>query len=67
MFYVTVQASEAKQLKLSGSGRDEKIAALKSSGWSVVADRDAIYKELVFKNFNEVIYCENYNLACLWQ
>ena len=41
-------------MKLSGSVREERIASLKSAGWNLVADRDAIYKELIFKDFNEV-------------
>lgn len=46
-------ASEAKRAKLSSDERDGIIAKLKGSGWSLVADRDAIYKEFLFKDFNE--------------
>src|SRR5256714_15551518 len=37
--------------KLSGEAR--KAALAKLSGWSEVADRDAITKKFVFKDFNE--------------
>lgn len=33
--------------------RVELLQPLLSSGWSMVTDRDAIYKEFMFKNFNE--------------
>lgn len=33
--------------------RAELLQPLLSSGWSMVTDRDAIYKEFLFKNFNE--------------
>lgn len=33
--------------------RAELLQPLISSGWSMVTDRDAIYKEFLFKNFNE--------------
>lgn len=43
----------AKRSKLSEDDRKELIDPLKESGWSVVKDRDAIYKEFLFKDFNE--------------
>ncbi|XP_070547763.1 pterin-4-alpha-carbinolamine dehydratase-like [Ptychodera flava] len=46
-------ASEAKRIKLSGDDRVTKLADLKSAGWSEVDGRDAIYKEYLFKNFNQ--------------
>ena len=48
------QASDPKQLKLAGSVRDERLTALKATGWTEVDGRDAIYKEIMFKDFNEV-------------
>ncbi|XP_045209523.1 pterin-4-alpha-carbinolamine dehydratase-like [Mercenaria mercenaria] len=46
-------ASDAKRLKLSDEERTSKLGPLKSSGWTMVDGRDAIYKEFLFKNFNE--------------
>lgn len=39
---------------LTAEERDEKLNPLLASGWTTVDGRDAIYKEFVFKNFNEV-------------
>jgi len=34
---------------------------LKQAGWAEVDGRDAIYKEFVFKNFNQVLFLrQNY-------
>lgn len=41
------------QSKLDGPERAELLPPLFSSGWSLVKDRDAIYKEFLFKDFNE--------------
>ncbi|CRL02447.1 CLUMA_CG015085, isoform A [Clunio marinus] len=46
-------SEKAKMTKLSETERTEILKPLLSSGWSVVDDRDAIYKEFIFKNFNE--------------
>lgn len=46
-------ASEAKRSKLSGEERTSMMAPLKSAGWTDVDGRDAIYKEFLFKDFNE--------------
>ncbi|XP_019390652.1 PREDICTED: pterin-4-alpha-carbinolamine dehydratase 2 isoform X2 [Crocodylus porosus] len=34
--------------------RNQVLLDLKSSGWSELGERDAIYKEFNFKNFNQV-------------
>lgn len=34
------------------------LASLFDEGWTAVNGRDAIYKEFVFKDFNEVNFCE---------
>ncbi|CAD5119738.1 DgyrCDS8334 [Dimorphilus gyrociliatus] len=39
--------------KLEGSERTQFLDELKSRGWTTVANRDAIYKEFTFENFNE--------------
>ncbi|EFN68806.1 Pterin-4-alpha-carbinolamine dehydratase 2 [Camponotus floridanus] len=39
--------------KLTPEEREQNLNPLLSSGWTVQSDRDAIYKEFVFKNFNE--------------
>ena len=49
-----LQASEAKKVKLSGEERETKLATLKAAGWTETDGRDAIYKEYLFKNFNQV-------------
>lgn len=41
------------QSKLTPEEREQKLAPLLSSGWTVQAKRDAIYKEFAFTNFNE--------------
>lgn len=43
----------AKRSKLSEGDRKELIDPLKEAGWSIVENRDAIYKEFLFKDFNE--------------
>lgn len=49
-----LKASDAKRMKLSEEERKTKLSPLLSSGWAKVDNRDAIYKEFVFKNFIEV-------------
>ncbi|GJQ66595.1 Pcd [Trypoxylus dichotomus] len=39
--------------KLTAEQRKEKLDPLLVQGWSMVNNRDAIYKEFLFKNFNE--------------
>ncbi|XP_070158385.1 probable pterin-4-alpha-carbinolamine dehydratase [Polyergus mexicanus] len=39
--------------KLTPEEREQNLNPLLSSGWTIQSDRDAIYKEFVFKNFNE--------------
>ncbi|KAJ1529490.1 hypothetical protein ONE63_006263 [Megalurothrips usitatus] len=39
--------------KLSAEDRQTKLQPLLDNGWSVVENRDAIYKEFLFKDFNE--------------
>lgn len=41
--------------KLTAEQRKDKLDPLLAKGWSMVENRDAIYKEFLFKNFNEVI------------
>ncbi|XP_071557907.1 probable pterin-4-alpha-carbinolamine dehydratase [Temnothorax nylanderi] len=43
----------AKMSKLTPEEREQNLSPLLSTGWTVQANRDAIYKEFVFKNFNE--------------
>ncbi|KAL6264945.1 hypothetical protein P5V15_005041 [Pogonomyrmex californicus] len=44
---------KAKMSKLTPEEREQNLSPLLSTGWTVQANRDAIYKEFVFKNFNE--------------
>lgn len=46
-------ASEAKRARLTAEEKESKLASLKQAGWTEVEGRDAIYKEFLFKNFNE--------------
>lgn len=46
--------------KLNEQERSEQLTPLLNSGWTMVNGRDAIYKEYVFKNFNEV-FCAHFS------
>ncbi|KAG5312742.1 PHS2 dehydratase, partial [Acromyrmex insinuator] len=46
-------SKKTKMSKLSLEEREQNLSSLLSTGWTVQANRDAIYKEFVFKNFNE--------------
>ncbi|XP_011646063.1 probable pterin-4-alpha-carbinolamine dehydratase [Pogonomyrmex barbatus] len=48
-----VVVKKAKMSKLTPEEREQNLSPLLSTGWTVQANRDAIYKEFVFKNFNE--------------
>lgn len=49
-----LQASEAKRAKLTDEERDTVLSPLTGAGWTMVKGRDAIYKEFLFKDFNQV-------------
>lgn len=49
-----MKQSAVRPSKLEGDERTKKLAELTETGWTVVDGRDAIYKEFVFKNFNQV-------------
>ncbi|XP_069741692.1 pterin-4-alpha-carbinolamine dehydratase isoform X1 [Narcine bancroftii] len=42
-----------KAHRLSPEQRDQLLPNLRAVGWAEVEGRDAIYKEFVFKNFNQ--------------
>jgi len=46
-------ADGARPAKLVGEERVAKLNELKTTGWTEVEGRDAIYKEYVFKDFNQ--------------
>ncbi|KAK3794850.1 hypothetical protein RRG08_001001, partial [Elysia crispata] len=46
-------AAPAKKAKLTDDERGTSLAPLKESGWNMVENRDAIYKEFNFKDFNQ--------------
>ncbi|KAL2722863.1 hypothetical protein V1478_009726 [Vespula squamosa] len=48
-----VSFKKQKMKKLTQQERDVVLNPLLESGWSLQTERDAIYKEFVFKNFNE--------------
>merc|ERR1711990_638 len=54
-FLSTSQNLEARMapVKLDTTERQEKLQPLINKGWSMVKDRDAIYKEFIFKDFNQ--------------
>lgn len=41
--------------RLTGDARNDKLSSLLQTGWKEVEGRDAIFKEFVFKNFNQVL------------
>jgi len=45
--------AQTRPAKLSPEEREAKLSPLKSAGWTEVQGRDAIYKEFLFKDFNE--------------
>ncbi|XP_037956432.1 pterin-4-alpha-carbinolamine dehydratase-like [Teleopsis dalmanni] len=47
------QSVKKKMAKLSESERIELLQPLINAGWSLVNGRDAIYKEYLFKDFNQ--------------
>ncbi|XP_005097347.1 pterin-4-alpha-carbinolamine dehydratase [Aplysia californica] len=46
-------ASSPKRAKLSDEERSSVLGPLKEAGWTMVEGRDAIYKEFLFKDFNQ--------------
>merc|ERR1711963_408253 len=46
-------ASSPKRAKLSDDERSSSLVPLKEAGWTMVEGRDAIYKEFLFKDFNQ--------------
>ncbi|EFN84478.1 probable pterin-4-alpha-carbinolamine dehydratase [Harpegnathos saltator] len=46
-------SKRTKMSKLTSEEREQSLNPLLSTGWTVQSDRDAIYKEFMFKNFNE--------------
>ncbi|XP_018056908.1 PREDICTED: probable pterin-4-alpha-carbinolamine dehydratase [Atta colombica] len=46
-------SKKTKMSKLSLEEREQNLSSLLSMGWTIQENRDAIYKEFVFKNFNE--------------
>ncbi|XP_040478362.1 pterin-4-alpha-carbinolamine dehydratase 2 isoform X2 [Ursus maritimus] len=52
-FSVTV----ADAHRLTAEERNQVILDLKAAGWSELQERDAIYKEFSFKNFNQAPVC----------
>ncbi|XP_061746067.1 pterin-4-alpha-carbinolamine dehydratase 2-like [Nerophis ophidion] len=51
-FYATWNMSSDTHW-LSPADRDQQVMELRTTGWMEVEDRDAIFKELHFKNFNQ--------------
>ncbi|XP_077524981.1 pterin-4a-carbinolamine dehydratase [Amblyomma americanum] len=43
----------SKRAKLTEEERKTSLTPLLDAGWTKVKDRDAIYKEFLFKNFNQ--------------
>ena len=45
--------SAPKRQKLDEEGRNTALPSLDKAGWTAVEGRDAIYKEFLFKDFNQ--------------
>ena len=54
MKWIILKASNPKRTKLEADEREDVLSPLKKEGWTMVEGRDAIYKEFLFKDFNEV-------------
>ncbi|XP_012583166.1 PREDICTED: pterin-4-alpha-carbinolamine dehydratase 2 isoform X1 [Condylura cristata] len=50
---VVPNAESADAHSLTAEERNQVILDLKAAGWSELSERDAIYKEFIFKNFNQ--------------
>ncbi|XP_067012300.1 pterin-4-alpha-carbinolamine dehydratase [Anabrus simplex] len=50
---VTACRSKKMAAKLSAEERETTLKPLLANGWSMVDSRDAVYKEFLFKNFNQ--------------
>ncbi|XP_006017258.1 pterin-4-alpha-carbinolamine dehydratase 2 isoform X1 [Alligator sinensis] len=54
LFFIFVGKPQSSQSHwLTTEERNQVLLDLKSSGWSELGERDAIYKEFNFKNFNQ--------------
>merc|ERR1711936_1204625 len=53
LFKKMTSSPPAKRAKLSDDERSTSLAPLKEAGWTMVEGRDAIYKEFLFKDFNQ--------------
>ena len=42
------------QTKLTEEDRAKDLSPIQEAGWTIVDNRDAIYKEFLFKDFNQV-------------
>jgi len=51
--WTAVNLKRMPPTKLNDEERLEKLDPILASGWSMVEGRDAIYRELIFKDFNE--------------
>ena len=51
--FCAVRYLASQVMKLSEEERNKLVTPLQTNGWKIVEDRDAIYKELKFKNFND--------------
>ncbi|XP_043276120.1 pterin-4-alpha-carbinolamine dehydratase 2 [Venturia canescens] len=52
-YVAAVAPKKIKMTKLTPEDRTRVLNPLLTSGWTVQTDRDAIYKEFVFGNFNQ--------------
>ena len=51
--WTVVNLKRMSPTKLNDEERLEKLDPILGSGWSMVEGRDAIYREFIFKDFNE--------------
>ncbi|XP_051158694.1 probable pterin-4-alpha-carbinolamine dehydratase [Leptopilina boulardi] len=50
---VSVATRKSKMPKLTEEDRKTELAPLIATGWTIQTEKDAIYKEFVFNNFNQ--------------
>jgi hypothetical protein len=52
--------------KLTEEQREQSLKGLFSKGWSITKDRDALHKEFLFKDFNQVKMIMTQYLNSYW-
>ena len=53
---ILLPSLQASSGKLTEDERATQLSPLQEAGWTMVSDRDAIYKEFLFKDFIQVFF-----------